>query len=117
MPCHDLVCDVSNGERLDLTILECNQPAAARLVTRDSGGILQFNHTFTQSGIVHITVSGTAVTLNVTIQHLKGGTKLGLQVSCTRKMTNKMHEEHACILFTMNVYKESFNCEFISALL
>ena len=90
MPCHDLVCDVSDGERLDLTILECNQPAAARLVTRDSGGILQFNHTFTQSGIVHITVSGTAVTLNVTIQR-KSGMKLGLQVSYKKVKQSFIH--------------------------
>ena len=81
MPCHSLLCSVSDGEELSLIVLECNQPTAVRLVNRYSGEI-QFNHTFTTDfEIVNLAVNGTNVILNVTIQHLKRGTTLGLQVS------------------------------------
>ena len=80
VPCHSLLCNVSDGEKLNLTVLECNKPAAVKLVNTYSGDV-KFIHTFTNSEMVDVTISGTAVTLNVTIQHLKGGTMLGLQVS------------------------------------
>ena len=84
VPCNKLLCSYDlDFESLELTILECNQPAAVRLVARNVGNLVLFNHVFTHSEMVPITFLENNITLNVTIKHLLGGTVLGLQVSHT----------------------------------
>ena len=82
VPCVNVLCSAGDGSSFDLTILECKQPAAVRVVTRNTESVVLFNRTLSHSEIVTVPL-GIDYILNATIQHLNDGTILGLQVSYT----------------------------------
>ena len=77
--CNTATCVAQDGQKLQITLLNCNHPPAIRLINRDRNGRVLFNHTFNHSETVPAVIGGANVTLNVTIVHHSG--LLGLRVS------------------------------------
>ena len=78
-PCNTATCVARDGQKLQITLLNCNTPTAIRLINRDRNGRVLFNHTFDHSETVPAIIGGASITLNVTIVHHSG--LLGLRVS------------------------------------
>ena len=82
--CNSVICTSSDGSgaRLEITLLPCSDPPGFRMVSQSQDA--HFDHTFTKSETVPFAIGHNLpdVPLNVTVNHLNGGTAIGIAVSC-----------------------------------